>query len=112
MSVKPISPALTALLNKVDPPSRIMFHCVPLRVVRVVAVDEAFKSFRVEQLVMTGRDMNDPKGHWKTLSAHSSPIMGESYQPAAQAAVKAQNDLRYKLTKRVAGNHPSGILRP
>lgn len=76
------------VLNKVDPPHRIMLFCVPLRGIRVVGTDTEFKTFRVEQLV---------KDKWLTLSTHTATQSGGSYAVACQAALKAQQTLIMKL---------------
>ncbi len=89
------------LLNKIDPPMVALLHCVPLRVVRVVATDEAFKVFRVEQLVLTSRDPHNPRGNWTTISTHASKVVGGAYALAVEAAIKAQGDLKHKLEQRV-----------
>lgn len=95
------------LLNKVDPPGRVMLHCVPTRVIRVLSTDDSFKTFRVEQFVVTAKD--PPAGNWVTLSTHGSEARGQSYSIACEAAYKAQTELKSKLQARV-GNH--GLLRP
>lgn len=104
-----VAKPIVDLLNKVDPPARVMFHCVPTRIIRVIAIDESFKSFRVEQLIMTGGNRSDPKGTWRTLSTHGGPVAGEAYGIASKAAIVAQNELRKKLQARVG---KSTILRP
>lgn len=117
-----VPPALVALLNKVDPTFIIFSHVVPLRIqtgpkrytamfgscIRVIA-DVTFRTFRVEQLVMSNKDMNNPHGTWTTLSTHGSETAGVMLDTAMKAAVAAQNKLRSKIEKRVAGKR---IIRP
>lgn len=93
---------LLALVNKVTPPSRAILYCVPTRVIRVIALDDSDLTFRVEQLVITGKDPHNPSGTWTTLSSHSDTRAGGSYAAAIEAALKAQIDLRAKLQKKMA----------
>jgi|ERR1019366_1301279 hypothetical protein len=93
---------LIDLLNKVDPPMRIMLHTVPLRIIRVTATDESMTAFRVEQLSISNKDRNNPRGDWHTLSTHAGTVTGGSFPAACKAAVQAQADLRHKLEGRMA----------
>lgn len=90
---------LIDLLHKVDPGEQIMTFAVPLRIFRVVAVDETYHSFRVQQLVRTNKDAFNPRGTWKTLSLHGGKHPWDSYTSAFAAAHKAQADLKTKLLK-------------
>lgn len=95
---------LVDLLNKVTPPHKIMMFTMPLRAIRVVAIDDEFKTFHVEQLVITNKDMQNPKGSWTLLSAHGNPQPGQAWGVATEAALRAQVRLREKLErKREAG---------
>lgn len=102
---------LLALVNKVEPPARAMLYCVPTRVIRVIAVDPSDKAFRVEQLVITGKDPHNPIGNWITLSSHGGTAAGESYPTAIEAAYKSQNDLRAKLQKKME-KRKAQLVRP
>lgn len=94
---------LVDLLNKVDTSGhRIMMFMVPLRIVRVIATDDTFMTFRVEQLVITGKNPMDPRGTWTTLSTHSGRVAGAAYQDAREAGEKAQADLTRKLQRQMA----------
>jgi hypothetical protein len=94
---------LVALLNKVDTPGhRVMMFMVPLRIVRVISTDDTFMTFRVEQLVITGKNPMDPRGTWTTLSTHSGQVAGAAYQNACKAGIEAQADLTRKLERQMA----------
>lgn len=93
---------LADLLNKVDAPARVMGFAWPSRIIRVTTTDESYRTFRVEQLILTKNDPHNPRGTWNTLSTHGSERPGESYPVALEAACKAQSDLRAKLLKRRA----------
>lgn len=86
-----LSNPIVDVLNKVDPPHRVMLFCIPIRAIRVVGTDNEFKTFRVEQLV---------KEKWLTLSTHTATQSGGSYAVACQAAIKAQQALITKLQQR------------
>lgn len=108
---KVLAPPLIDLLNKCDEGQRVMLFMVPLRIIRVLAIDTEWKTFRVEQLVLTNKDPSNPKGNWSTLSTHSNPVAGQAYPVACEAAAKAQNDLRTKLQKKMAARQPKPLLR-
>ena len=92
---------LIDLLNKVENPAhRIMLFTVPLRIVRLISTDESFKTFRVEQLIITSKDPSNPRGTWNTLSTHGSEQPGGAYHDAVEAAIAAQTNLRRKLQQR------------
>lgn len=99
-----LSKPMLDLLNKCEPPMTALLYCVPLRIVRVVGTDETFKVFRVEQLVITGRDPSNPRGSWTTLSTHASETVGGSYPLAVEAAIKAQDDIKRQLMRRAERN--------
>lgn len=80
---------------------RVMLFMVPTRIVRVVATDETLKTFRVEQLIITGDDAISPRGNWTTLSTHGSEVPGQSFKPAVDAAHEAQKNLIRKLNRRI-----------
>lgn len=92
-------PSFYNLLNKVEPPQRAVLYGLS-RVIRVIATDETLRTFRVEQLTITGRDALAPQGSWHTLSTHSSQAEGQSYSIAVKAALAAQKKLRRKLQQR------------
>lgn len=94
-----IGPVLADLLNKVEPGQQIITHGVPLRIFRVTAIDESFRTFRVEQLVMHNRDPHNPRGFWKALTTHGGAGPWDSYTDAFAAMCKAQTHLKAKLTK-------------
>lgn len=100
------------LLHKVDSPKqKIMLFTVPMRMIRVVATDsESFKTFRVEQLLLTSKDVHNPRGSWNTLSTHGSETPGASYQDAVEAALKAQVNLRNKLQQRAQARRPQLLV--
>lgn len=95
---------LIDLLNKCEAGQRVMMFMVPLRIVRVLATDEQMRCFRVEQLVITNKDVQNPRGSWQTLSVHGSEVQGQSWAVACEAAVKAQAELKAKLTKKAQAN--------
>lgn len=97
-----VSKPLYDLLNKIDPPARVISYCIPTRIVRVTATDETFRAFHVEQLSITSKDPNNPQGNWHTLSSHADAVEGASYPVAMKAAYEAQNDLKRKLEARQA----------
>jgi hypothetical protein len=105
---------LMDLLNKVEPGQRVMAFAVPLRVFRVICVDETYNSFRVEQLVMTTKSAFNPRGSWRTLSMHGGQVPFQAYPQALAASHKAQNDLRNKLLKGQLESQQaaSRIIRP
>lgn len=97
------APAMIALLNDCTPPSRVLAHMVPTRIIRIIAVDEECKTLRVEQLVEhSGFGTIAPKGAWATLSTHGSMQPGGSLKAAFEAASLAQRDLVAKLKRRIA----------
>jgi hypothetical protein len=98
---RPLTQSMVALLNKIDAPMIAVAYMVPLRIIRVVATDDTFTTFRVEQLSVVGRDKNNAMGTWTTLSSHRGDHPGEAYQIAYAAATKAQEDLRRKLARRI-----------
>lgn len=96
-----MTPKLYAdLLNQCEAPRRIMLFTLPLRTIRIVTMDESFKTFRVEQLVMHNNDRHNPKGAWQTLSTHGGAVQGGAYMLAIEAALAAQHELHNKLVKR------------
>lgn len=91
------------LLNKIENPNhRVMAFAVPLRMLRIVATDTTFKTFRVEQLVITNQNPHDPRGNWTTLSTHGSDTPGAAYNDAGTALLEAQTNLRRKLEQQHA----------
>jgi hypothetical protein len=107
-----VHPALIALLNKVDiPGARAVAYAVPVRIIRIVQMDDAGLTFRVEQLVEHGGFGGpNPRGAWTTLSTHGSQIAGQGLGPAMEALWQAQKDLVYKLTKQRAARMPPGLV--
>lgn len=95
-----ITKQVVDLLNKVEPLQRLLLICVPLRMIRVIATDDGFKTFRVEQLVITNKD--PIKGNWTTLSTHSGLQEGSAYSDACKAAHESQKRLHQKLQQRRA----------
>lgn len=103
---------LLDLLHKCDSPKqKVMLFTVPIRMIRVVATDSAsFKTFRVEQLLLTNKDVHNPRGSWNTISTHGSETPGAAYQDAVEAAIKAQHELRRKLQQRAAARRPQLLV--
>lgn len=95
-----IPQALADLLNKTDAGWIVFAHMVPTRIFRITA-HESFQTFRVEQFTRTNKDNLNPMGAWHTLSTHGSETPGAMLQTACTAALKAQNDFRVKMQKRV-----------
>lgn len=104
---------MTALLNKTDDGHICFCHMVPTRILRVTASD-TFQSFRVEQLVRTNRDDNDPTGTWKLLSLHSSDTPGMKLQDAMFDAAAKQEKLISQLNERMEAKFPTRkqLVRP
>lgn len=101
-------PMLVPLLNKCEPPARVVAFAVPTRILRILQTDEAGCTFRVEQLVEHGGFGGpEPKGDWKTLSTHGNQVPGQSLSVAFEALWKAQTNLIYKLKKRMASKFPT-----
>jgi hypothetical protein len=92
---------LEKLLNKCAIGEKVIMHMVPTRIIRMVQIGEGH-TFRIEQLVEHGGFGGPaPQGEWKTLTTHHSENKGEAIGAAFAAAVKAQQDLIYKLRKRM-----------
>lgn len=103
-------PRMVALLNETDDKYMCFAHFVPTRIIRVTAnvkpeVD-AFKTFRVEQLVRTNRDNDSPTGTWRLLSLHSSDTPGLKLADAMLAAKAAQEKLISQLNERLPQRFP------
>ena len=105
-----IPQALADLLNKTDPGWIVFAHMVPTRIFRIIARED-FKTFRIEQFTRTNKDNFKPMGSWHTLSTHGSETPGAMLQTACTAALKAQNDFRVKMQKRVEAKVDSEIKR-
>lgn len=101
---------LIDLLNKVEAPKKIMLFTMPLRAIRIVAVDEEFKTFHVEQLVLTNKNMHSPRGSWQLLSTHGNPISGRAWGVALEAALEAQTTLRAKLARKRDAGKPKLLV--
>ena len=113
MSKLNVSAGMTALLNKVDPGHICFCHMVPARIIRVIAT-ETFQSFRVEQLVRTNRDDDNPTGTWRLLSLHSSDIPGMKLSDAMMDAGERQKKLISQLNERLEQRFPTPrrLVRP
>jgi hypothetical protein len=98
------------LMHKTDANHKIMLFMVPARALRIVATDDSFMSFRVEQLVITNKDPHNPRGSWNTLSTHSGPQPGAAWNVACQAAAEAQQTLLHKLQQRRANAQPQLLV--
>lgn len=83
---------------------------VPLRIIRIIATDDSFKTFRVEQLTITNKDPQKPHGTWATLSTHGGEQPGAAWGVACEAACKAQIDLRNKLMKKAQAKQPKLLV--
>ncbi len=92
--------ALAELLNKTEPGWFVFAHMVPTRIFRIIAT-ENFCSFRVEQFSRTNKDNFNPRGTWRTISAHTDQIPGRMCQTACNAAIKTQNDFISKMQKKM-----------
>ncbi len=95
-----MTPALAILLNKVEDGFIPFCYMMPTRVIRVIA-DKSFCTFRVERLIFYNRDRYNPSGAWKTLATFGDKLPGAKCAQAMNAAIKAQDDLRAKLQKRM-----------
>lgn len=96
------SPELSALLCKVEPGQQIIAHMVPTRIIRVIAIDSACCTFRVQQLVeIIGHTPLTPKGDWKDISTHGSAIPWESLEPAMHDGARHQAQLIKVLKARI-----------
>ena len=99
------------LLNKCDMGHKVMLHCVPTRVIRVVQTDADGCAFRVEQLVEhSGFSSLTPRGAWTSLSMHSNKQPGAAFSVALDHAWKAQSSLIAKLKKKYMGENTPQIL--
>jgi hypothetical protein len=99
------------LLNKCEPQHRVVTHCVPTRIIRVLQTDGSATTFRVEQLVEHGGfGTVNPRGAWTTLSTHTDAREGAAYAVALDAAWKLQVKLIAKLKKKIAER--AQFLRP
>jgi hypothetical protein len=105
-----IPPPLVNLLNKVDAGYIVFAHFVPMRIIRVIA-SENFKTFRVEQLVLSNADRLNPHGAWTTLSTHGSETAGMMLETAMKAAKEAHDRLRGKLVKKMQQRAAKGMVR-
>jgi hypothetical protein len=93
--------------------ARIIAFMVPTRIIRILQVDPAGLTFRVEQLVEHGGFGGpQPKGAWTTLSTHGGTVAGACLGVAFESAVKHQQQLIHKLRAKIAARQPRGIIRP
>ncbi len=104
--MKPIPQPLVDLLNKCDSGQHVLMFTVPLRIIRIIATDDSFTKFRVEQLTITNKDPQNPHGTWTTLSMHAGEQPGAAWGIACEAACKAQIELRNKLMKKAQAHRP------
>ena len=95
----PLSPGLSAIMNKTEPDFIVFAHFVPTRIVRVTAHRD-FCRFRVEKLVITGRDPANPQGNWHTEKALAGKTPGEMLNQAMQEAYQLQGQLVQQIQKR------------
>jgi hypothetical protein len=86
-------PAVLAMLNEVAPPSRVLSHCVPTRIIRVVDAYGDDRTYRVEQLVQQG----GAGAYWRALSTHSNKEPCGAAKVAHQAAWVEQKKLIAKI---------------
>jgi hypothetical protein len=108
-----VSSEMVKLLNRTDDDHICFCHMVPTRVIRVTA-SKTFQSFRVEQLVRTNTDNDNPTGTWKLLSLHSSDTPGMKLQDAMLDAAARQNKFISQLNERMEQRFPTskGLVRP
>lgn len=100
---------LLDLMHKVEANQKIMLFMVPARMLRVIATDDSFKSFRVEQLIITNKNAQNPRGSWNTISTHSGPQAGGAWGVACKAASEAQTTLLHKMEQR-RGSRPQLLV--
>ena len=96
------TPAMQALLDRNNVPgSRVVAFMVPTRIIRILQIDEAGHTFRVQQLAPN-------PDRWIDLSTHTNAaVPWEAYGVAMDAAVKAQLELIRGLKARIeARNKP------
>lgn len=88
---------ITELMNKVGPQdgphARVIAIAVPTRAFRIVLVDEAETTFRVEQLHRQGGDK------WVTLATCHDIIRWRSYQEALEFMVKSNHEFMLAMRK-------------
>lgn len=114
-----IPPALVTLINKTDPnflgfayalaiapgpPPHTIF--LPLR----ISAHLDFKTFRVERLIRTNKDNNNPRGTWTTLSTHGHEVPGKMLKTAFDHLFAAQHDFVDKLNNRM--QRTAKLVRP
>lgn len=90
-------------MNRHEPGQKVMLFCMPTRVIRLTAIDDSYRTFRVEHLQLTKRDPNDPKGQWATLSTHGSETPWTTYDQAMERAFEAQASILRKAANRQRG---------
>jgi hypothetical protein len=97
--IRPSPAELETILNRITvPESRIVAFMVPTRIIRVLQVDPAGSTFRVEQLVVVPGG-----GEWRALSTHANAKdPWAAYGVAMDAATKAQQDLVRVLKEKIA----------
>lgn len=106
----PLSGTLTTIMNKTEPEFIVFAHFVPTRIVRVTAHKD-FCRFRVEKLVITGRDPANPQGNWHTEKALAGKMPGEMLNQAMQEAYQLQTTLIQQMQKRRQQMQKKQILR-
>ena len=81
---------LIEVLNRVTPPSRVLAHCVPTRIIRVVDAYGDQRTYRVEQLIQHSMD-GFTASEWKPLSTHNNNTLRGAEKVAFQAAFAAHD---------------------
>lgn len=82
-------PAVLAAMEKHPEGSRVMSHCVPTRIIRILDVYDDGKTYRVEQFTPSATSI----GEWKSLSTHTNKKAYGALMAAFEHAHKAQATL-------------------
>jgi hypothetical protein len=88
---------LIEVLNRVTPPARVLAHCVPTRIIRVIDVYDDQCTYHVEQLIQHTTADGFTAAEWKPLSSHTNKTPGGSLKIAFLAAFAAQKNLIIKV---------------
>jgi hypothetical protein len=95
----PLSPGVTALMNKAEPDFIVFAHFVPTRIFRVTA-HKNFIRFRVEKLSVTSKPGMPIMGNWHTVRALAGQKPGEMLNQAMQEGAQAQHDFIQQRMKK------------
>lgn len=102
---------LIEVLNRVTPPSRVLAHCVPTRIIRVVDAYGDQRTYRVEQLIQHSMD-GFTASEWKPLSTHNNNTLRGAEKVAFQAAFAEQQKLiaKIQVMQRKSAQAARGVL--